>query len=600
MVHNLGHRLPAEQAAWFARGGQRRGSDSVNTGNLKKIHILACPEKTITMIYSLVNKPLFFLTVLSVVVLSSISGQPPSHDPSHMVKDGGRYYIYTTGDGIWNMSADNPNFTGWRAEALVFEQGTWPGWINGYVPGFNGFFWAPEIIYMNSKWHLYYSCSTFGSQRSAIGLVTSASLSDPDWADQGMVVYSDNPDLSLEVNAIDPDIFKDKDGKVWLLYGSYWNGIVITELDSTSGKPVDPKNLYHAAGNGCEAGNLLSHGDYYYLFFNRGDCCKGIHSTYYILTGRSGSPTGPFLDKNGIATNSGGGTVFLHSDGRFIGPGHFGYGEGKLTYHYYDGVNNGAPKLKIAEMEWGEDGWPVAKYSRSYSINDDTYTIKNVNSIKVLELAGADTAAGTNVVQGTGSGGASQAWNVTDAGNGYFRISPYPAPGKSLEVANCSKSNGANVQIGDSQDKECQKWFSAYIGSGVHIIMAAHSHQTLEVVNAYTHDGANVQQWPYNEHPTQRWTLAEPLRTEAAGIESRNDVRIYPNPSTGSCSIDLSSLKGGHPMHVEIYRIDGRLVRSVAALEHKQINTRESLAEGVYLLKIISGKTTVTKKLIVR
>ncbi|HWK50214.1 MAG TPA: hypothetical protein VNR40_10025, partial [Steroidobacter sp.] len=82
----------------------------------------------------------------------------PSHDPSRMIRNvDGRYWIFTTGDGVWAMSSSNANFTDWRVESPVFPVGTWPSWINNYVSGFNGFFWAPDVINVNGQYRLYYS-----------------------------------------------------------------------------------------------------------------------------------------------------------------------------------------------------------------------------------------------------------------------------------------------------------------------------------------------------------------------------------------------------------------------------------------------------------
>ena len=39
-------------------------------------------------------------------------------------------------------------------------------------------------------------------------------------------------------NAIDPDLFYDKDGKLWMTYGSWSGGIFELQIDKESGKPV--------------------------------------------------------------------------------------------------------------------------------------------------------------------------------------------------------------------------------------------------------------------------------------------------------------------------------------------------------------------------
>ena len=277
------------------------------------------------------------------------------HDPSGFVKDGDRYYTFYTSNGV--ECAWSTDLCTWHRGGKIFPTG-FPNWINTYVSGFQGHFWAPAVFYMNNKWHVYYSCSSFGSRGSAIGLATSSSLIDPHWEDQGMVVNTNN---SSDHNAIDADIMR-HDGKVWLYYGSFWKGIVMTELDTTTGKPIDRGDLHYVAGGDPEAAFGMHHGEYYYLFFNRGKCCDGVNSTYYILVGRSENPAGPYLDKDGKSTSSGGGTVILRTDGKYIGPGHFGYiadnGREYMSYHYYDRNQNGMSKLKVSTLSW-VDGWPV-------------------------------------------------------------------------------------------------------------------------------------------------------------------------------------------------------------------------------------------------
>ena len=116
----------------------------------------------------------FAIAMLFALVHSANAQVAPSHDPSRMIRNNdGRYWIFTTGDGVFAMSSPNADFSGWRAEAPVFPVGTWPGWINNYVTGFGGTFWAPDCIYMNWKNYMYYSCSTFCSSVSAIGVATS-------------------------------------------------------------------------------------------------------------------------------------------------------------------------------------------------------------------------------------------------------------------------------------------------------------------------------------------------------------------------------------------------------------------------------------------
>lgn len=318
------------------------------------------------------------IIVLSIVTcLSQVYAQKDYgvHDPSTIVKENDRYYTFYTSNGV--EYAYSTDLCTWRRGGAIFSSG-FPSWIKTHVSGFAGHFWAPDVFYMNNRWHVYYSCSSFGSRQSAIGLATTSSLSNPKWEDKGMVVSTNN---SSNHNAIDAAIMR-HDGKVWLAYGSFWSGIVITELDSTTGKPVRKDNLKYIANNDPEAAGIIHHGDYYYLFFNRGKCCDGAKSTYYINVGRSTSPAGPYLDKNGKSTNSGGGTTILKTQGRYIGPGHFGFftenGKEYMSYHYYDGNQNGVSKLKISTLSW-KDGWPEVNTSFDPCIPVATREFVNTN-----------------------------------------------------------------------------------------------------------------------------------------------------------------------------------------------------------------------------
>src|SRR5262245_48591764 len=70
-----------------------------------------------------------------------LTGSLGVHDPSTMIKEGNRYYIFFTGNDIGSKtSTDRLN---WSAGPNVFSSGTRPTWTTNAVPGFTGTFWAP-------------------------------------------------------------------------------------------------------------------------------------------------------------------------------------------------------------------------------------------------------------------------------------------------------------------------------------------------------------------------------------------------------------------------------------------------------------------------
>jgi arabinan endo-1,5-alpha-L-arabinosidase len=318
--------------------------------------------------------------ITSTAAGQGLTGNLAAHDPSSVIRVDGTYYFFHTGTGVQSKSSTNR--INWSAGPAVFA--TAPSWIAAAVPdNMNRNYWAPDVAYFNDLYHLYYSVSTFGSQDSAIGLATSPTLdpSDPDylWTDRGPVIQS-NPGQN-PYNTIDPAIFQTSTGDVWMTFGSFWNGIYITQLDPATGLRVTPNSPTISLArhlpltpNAIEAPYIHERDGLYYLFVNWDTCCQGTNSTYNIRVGRSANITGPYLDQNGVNMVNGGGTLFLGSEGDFIGPGHISIfdveGGQWFGYHYYDGNANGAATYNLRSLLWTVDGWPVAGPSTLFASPD--------------------------------------------------------------------------------------------------------------------------------------------------------------------------------------------------------------------------------------
>lgn len=101
---------------------------------------------------------------------------PFVHDPV-LAYENGKYYLYSTGHGISQMtSADRKHWTLCREGVLKNHE--IPAWTHDSVPGFHTHIWAPDVIRYRNKWYLAYSCSTFGKNTSAIGLLSNTSLAN--------------------------------------------------------------------------------------------------------------------------------------------------------------------------------------------------------------------------------------------------------------------------------------------------------------------------------------------------------------------------------------------------------------------------------------
>jgi len=301
-----------------------------------------------------------------------LTGDLTVHDPV-IIRELDTYYVFST-VGKYVGIKTSKDLKTWHDAGSVFAE--IPAWAKQAIPGTEGI-WAPDISFVNGEYRLYYSVSTFGSNRSAIGLATSPTLgAGAKWTDRGLVVMSTKED---DFNAIDPNFVVDAKGGQWLALGSFWTGIKLFALDAKTGKPAPGAKPYAIARRPAPAGGpapieapfILSHGGWYFLIASYDYCCKGVNSTYYTVVSRSRAITGPYLGRDGSAMMAGGGTILLRADlqenQRFRGPGHAGAftdadSTTYLAYHAYDKQAQGRPTLRIAPLRWGADGWPTAEY----------------------------------------------------------------------------------------------------------------------------------------------------------------------------------------------------------------------------------------------
>lgn len=316
---------------------------------------------------------LFALAALTASAQDSFqTDKPMVHDPVVALQDG-RYYMMSTGHGLQlSTSDDMRTWTVWRRTPVLDRI---PEWTRDSVPGFRGHVWAPDIIRHGGRWWLAYSCSTFGKNTSVIGLASADSLMLPGgsggivarWKDEGPLVCSRGGRDNW--NAIDPNFVIGEDGRPWLSFGSFWDGIQLAPLDSTmhiaSRDSIRTIARRRAGGgeNPVEAPFIFRHGGYFYLFVSWDYCCRGMESTYKVAVGRSRTVAGPYLDREGRDMRDGGGTVVLEGDKRlFEAAGHsaaYRFGSRDVfVCHGYSIADGGASVLVQRDIVWTEDGWP--------------------------------------------------------------------------------------------------------------------------------------------------------------------------------------------------------------------------------------------------
>lgn len=350
------------------------------------------------------------------------------HDPS-VIKANGTYYVFGShlasakskdlmsweqiSSGVADGNVLIPNVTEELSETLSWAQ--------------SDTLWAPDVIQLaDGKFYMYYNACRGDSPLSAMGIAVADKIEGP-YKNQGIILKSGMAgvgddgevyDATLKPNVVDPDVFYDKNGKLWMVYGSYSGGIFVLELDKDTGFPLPDqgygKKLLGANHARIEGPYMLysPETDYYYLFLSYGGL--DANGGYNIRVARSKNPDGPFEDSEGKAMIEAQGTAgklfddpayspygvklmgnfeFLNSEEEpavsgegYVSPGHNSayYDEKKQQYYLIFHTrfpNRGEQhEVRVHQMFMNKEGWPVVAPHR--------YSGEKISAYKAKDVAG--------------------------------------------------------------------------------------------------------------------------------------------------------------------------------------------------------------------
>lgn len=252
-----------------------------------------------------------------------------------------------------NQTTTVQALVGGAAQEVSFGPFDAKAWANGDQANWSidGNMWAPDLLYNpnSGKWMMYLSLNG-DDWHSVIVLLTADRVTGP-YVYQGPVHYSGfrntttpeiswkKTDLELVIgeqatlparynrgndwgtywtNDIDPCVFFDEEGELWMTYGSWSGGIFILKMDKTTGlrdytvtypiendgqgralsDPYFGKRIaggYYSSGEGPYIQHI---GDYYYLFISYGGFAPD--GGYEMRTFRSATPDGQYVDAGNL------------------------------------------------------------------------------------------------------------------------------------------------------------------------------------------------------------------------------------------------------------------------------------------------------------
>lgn len=309
--------------------------------------------------------------------------RPTAHDR--------QWTLYCTADALTSSETDptgalvihqvpqyrSMDLVHWRYAGDAFP--TKPSWLAPTAG-----VWAPDVVYRDGQYRMYYTASDTRAGGSAIGLATSSSPTGP-WTDTGTAVVPPgvNPANGQPRWEFDPEVIG-ANGQDYLYFGSYNGGIFVRTLSADGRTASAASEQRIAIDNRYEGTYIVQHDGWYYFFGSATNCCNGSLTGYSVFAARSRSPLGPFVDRDGVSITASrvGGTPVLGQNGnRWVGTGHNAVitdysGQDWIVYHavdkddpYYSGGTNPTytkrPAL-IDPLDW-QNGWPVVRGDRGPS-----------------------------------------------------------------------------------------------------------------------------------------------------------------------------------------------------------------------------------------
>lgn len=170
---------------------------------------------------------------------------------------------------------------------------------------------------------------------------------------------------------------------------------------------------------------------------------------------------------------------------------------------YADDNFSGSTKVVTEDTSWIGSDWND-KVS-SIKVEKARYKIVNRHSGLCLDVAGANTASGTNIQQWTGNNTLAQTWEVSFNADDSTYVITSAIHGKAIDMDAWSTANGGNAIIWDNNNTNNQRWYITYVGDGYSFLINKHSNKCLEVGGWSTSAGGNVQQWDYFAQANQQW-----------------------------------------------------------------------------------------------
>ena len=177
--------------------------------------------------------------------------------------------------------------------------------------------------------------------------------------------------------------------------------------------------------------------------------------------------------------------------------------------------------------------------------------LENSANDKVLDVAGASTANGTNVQVYGSNGTDAQRFYVDQVDplqDGMYTLHIGSNYKQVVDVAGGSNSDGANIQSWESNNSGAQKWNIFKNNDGSYRIINAVNGKAMDVSEAKAYVGANVQQYTWNGSNAQKWIVRY---DREAGF-------VFESSLNANLVLETSSYDAGNGVNIQLGTASGR------------------------------------------
>ena len=300
-----------------------------------------------------------------------------------------------------------------------------------------------------------------------------------------------------------------------------------------------------------------------------------------------------------------------------------------------------ASKANGANLQiYQSNGTNAQKFKVKY-LNNGYYTIESVNSGKVLDVDDAKKTQETNVQQYDSNNTDAQKWTIKKNSDGTYslvskcnnlymdvkdgiasnsrNVQVYGGNGTKaqkfkfekvadsinysekaektisdgtytiksaindkfvLDIDNASKSNGANVQIYQSNGTNAQKFKVKYLNNGYYTIESVNSGKVLDVDNAGKNQGTNVQQYGANNTDAQKWIIAKNTDGTYSIVSKCNNLYLDVKDGIASSGKNIQ-VYGGNGTRAQKFKFEVVTNNS----ESNNVKPQKTIADGTYTIK---------------